>query len=83
VIIFLVATALKLSTLTWWADVTLDADLGAADATTDQVYAAMDWLQARQDAIEAKLRRRPAHHRRTGGRLTGEADLTGNKVKTY
>jgi Transposase DDE domain len=45
----------KLSTLTWWADTTLGADLGAAAASTDQVYAAMDWLQSRQDAIEAKL----------------------------
>jgi hypothetical protein len=27
-------------------------------ASTDQAYAAMDWLQARQDAIEAKLARR-------------------------
>ncbi len=37
-----VAPASKLSTLTWWADVTLGADLGAADASTDAVYAAMD-----------------------------------------
>src|SRR5659263_492613 len=33
----------------------LAADLGVADATTDEVYAGMDWLQARQDAIETKL----------------------------
>ena len=45
----------KLSTLTWWADVTLGADLGVADASTDDIYAAMDWLEHRQDAIEAKL----------------------------
>jgi hypothetical protein len=45
----------KLSTLTWWAETTLGADLGAAETSTDQVYAAMDWLAARQDAIEAKL----------------------------
>jgi hypothetical protein len=31
------------------------ADLGVADATTDEVYAAMDWLQGRQDGIETKL----------------------------
>ena len=48
----------KLSTLTWWADTTLGADLGVADASTDDVYAAMDWLAARQDAIEAGLGRR-------------------------
>jgi len=48
----------KLSTLAWWSDVTLGADLGIADATTDEAYAAMDWLQARQDSIESKLARR-------------------------
>jgi hypothetical protein len=48
-----VAPASKLSTLTWWADTTLGADLGAA--STDDLYAAMDWLARRQDAIEAGL----------------------------
>jgi hypothetical protein len=48
------APASKLSTLTWWADTTLGADLGAA-ASTDDLYAAMDWLGGRQDTIEAKL----------------------------
>jgi hypothetical protein len=45
----------KLSTLTWWDDTTLGADLGVADASTDDIYAAMDWLEHRQDAIEARL----------------------------
>jgi hypothetical protein len=49
------APASKLSTLTWWADTTLGADLGVAGMSTDQVYAAMDWLAGRQDTIEAKL----------------------------
>jgi hypothetical protein len=53
-----VAPASKLSTLTWWADTTLGADLGVADASTDDIYAAMDWLASRQDGIEAKLARR-------------------------
>jgi hypothetical protein len=48
----------KLSTLAWWGDVTLGPDLGIEDATTDEAYAAMDWLQARQDAIESALARR-------------------------
>ena len=48
----------KLSTLTWWADTTLGADLGVADASTGDIYAAMDWLEDRQDAIEAGLARR-------------------------
>jgi len=53
-----VRPASKLSTLTWWAGTTLGGDLGAADASTDDIYAAMDWLEHRQDAIEAELARR-------------------------
>jgi hypothetical protein len=48
----------KLSTIAWWADTTLGPDLGIEDATTDEAYAAMDWLEARQDSIEARLARR-------------------------
>jgi len=47
----------KLSTLAWWGDTTL-GDLGVAEASTDDIYAAMDWLEHRQDAIEAGLARR-------------------------
>jgi len=45
----------KLATTRWWADTTLADDLGVADASTDEVYAAMDWLVGRQEAIETKL----------------------------
>ena len=48
----------KLATTSWWADTTLAADLGVADASTDEVYAAMDWLVARQDTIEEALARK-------------------------
>jgi hypothetical protein len=48
----------KLSTTAWWHDTTLGADLGIADATTDEAYAAVDWLESRQEAIEKKLARR-------------------------
>jgi hypothetical protein len=48
-----VAPASKLATLTWWADTTMGTDLGAA--STDDLYAAMDWLAARQDQIEKRL----------------------------
>jgi hypothetical protein len=48
----------KLSTRSWWADTTLGADLGVAGASTDDIDAAMDWLEDRQDAIEAGLARR-------------------------
>jgi hypothetical protein len=53
-----VKPASKLSTLTWWADTTLGTDLGVTNASTDDIYAAMDWLEGRQDSIEAGLARR-------------------------
>jgi Transposase DDE domain len=45
----------KLSTLSGWAQTTLGADLDIAQASTGEIYAAMDWLVDRQDAIERKL----------------------------
>jgi hypothetical protein len=48
----------KLATTRWWADTTLAEDLGVADASTDDVYQAMDWLGSRQDRIEQALARR-------------------------
>jgi len=53
-----VQPASKLSALAWWDDTTLGGDLGVAAASTDDIYAAMDWLEGRQDAIEAELARR-------------------------
>jgi len=50
-----VAPASKLATISWWADTTLATDLDLASVSTDEVYAAMDWLLGRQDAIEKKL----------------------------
>ena len=50
-----VRPASKLATAAWWPDVTLGPDLDVAAAGTDEIYAAMDWLLERQDAIEAKL----------------------------
>jgi len=50
-----VRPASKLATAAWWPDVTLGPDLDVAGAATDEIYAAMDWLADRQDAIEAKL----------------------------
>jgi len=48
----------KLSTLAWWGDSSLGADMGVSEASHDQVYAALDWLRGRQDAIEKALARR-------------------------
>jgi hypothetical protein len=50
--------ASKLATCSWWDDTTLGADLEVAGASTDETYAAMDWLLGRQNAIEATLARR-------------------------
>jgi hypothetical protein len=36
-------------------DTILGVDLGVADASTDEIYAAMDWLVGRQDGIEKQL----------------------------
>lgn len=47
-----------------WADTTLPDELGIADADEDELYAAMDWLFERQEAIEKRLARR---HLKTGG----------------
>ena len=47
--------ASKLSTLAWWPETTLGVDLDVAGASTDEVYAAMDWLVDRQDGIEKHL----------------------------
>jgi hypothetical protein len=64
-----VAPASKLSTLAWWDDTTLGADLGVADASAGDIYAAMDWLAARQDAIEAELAARHLAPRANPGRM--------------
>jgi hypothetical protein len=50
-----VRPASKLATAAWWPDVTLGVDLDVAGAATDEIYAAMDWLADRQDAIETTL----------------------------
>ena len=54
----------KLATTRWWHTTTLAEDFGVAAATEDDLYAAMDWLLARQGAIQKKLATR---HLRSGG----------------
>jgi hypothetical protein len=56
--------ASKLAMAQAWADTTLADDLGIADADEDELYAAMDWLQERQGAIEKRLAKR---HLKAGG----------------
>lgn len=56
--------ASKLGMTRAFTDTTLGEDLGVADADEDELYAAMDWLVERQDAIEKRLARR---HLKSGG----------------
>jgi hypothetical protein len=51
----IVAPQTKLTTTRWWDTTTLAEDFGVAQANEDDLYAAMDWLLARQGAIEKKL----------------------------
>ena len=60
----IVEPAPKLATTRWWHTTTLAEDCGVSEASEDHLYAAMDWLLARQDAIQKKLARR---HLRDGG----------------
>src|SRR4051795_9792893 len=48
----------KLANTRNWHDTTLAEELGVAEATADELYAAMDWLLDRQKAIEKKLAQR-------------------------
>lgn len=48
----------KLATTRLWSTTTLGDSLGVADADVDELYAALDWLLARQPTIEQKLARR-------------------------
>ena len=45
----------KLATTRRWHTSTLAEDFGVAEATEDELYAAMDWLLARQDRVQKKL----------------------------
>jgi hypothetical protein len=60
----IVAPHTKLATTRWWHSTTLAEDFGVADADEDDLSAAMDWLLARQDAIQKKL---AARHLSEGG----------------
>src|SRR3989304_2877607 len=69
----IVAPHTKLATTRWWQTTTLAEDLGVREASEDDLYAAMDWLLARQGAIEQKL----AHRHLTPGSLV-LIDLTSS-----
>ena len=54
----------KLASLRHWQATTLADDLGVSDASSTELYAALDWLGTRQADIERKLARR---HLQEGG----------------
>ena len=60
----IVAPSPKLATTRWWHTSTLAEEFGVAEADEDDLYAAMDWLLARQDRIHKKL---AARHLGAGG----------------
>lgn len=68
----------KLATASWWDDTTLGVDLDVAGASTDEVYAAMDWLLGRQDAIEAKLAKRHLADEQTNPHRMALFDLSSS-----
>ena len=72
----IVAPQTKLATTRWWQSRTLADDLGVADATEDDLYAAMDWLLDHQPSIEKKL---AARHLAEGGMVL--YDLTSSYVE--
>ena len=57
----LIHPASKLATTRLWHTTTLAEELDLGDADEDALYAAMDWLVARQGRIERRLARRHLH----------------------
>jgi transposase len=51
----------KLATTRQWHDTTLAEELRVADASEDELYAALDWLLKRQERIENKLAGKHLH----------------------
>jgi hypothetical protein len=83
----IVAPHTKLATTRWWHTTTLAEDFGVAACDENDLYAAMDWLLARQDKIEKKL---AARHLEAGGlvlydlssRLLRGHDLSAGQAAT-
>jgi transposase len=69
----------KLANTRHWLDTTLAEDLAVADATEDELYAAMDWLRDRQKAIEKKLAQR---HLRDGALVLYDVSSSYYEGKT-
>jgi transposase len=57
----IIEPAPKLATTREWHTTTLAEDFGVTEASADDLYAAMDWLLARQETIQKKLATRHLH----------------------
>ena len=57
----ILAPSPKLATTRWWHTTTLAEVCGVAEASEDDLYAAMDWLLQRQERIQKKLAARHLH----------------------
>jgi hypothetical protein len=62
----IVAPSSKLATSRAWHTTALAVDFGVEEADEDDLYAALDWLLARQDSIQKKLAGR---HLKEGGQV--------------
>lgn len=51
----------KLATTRWWSTTSLPTELAIADATEKDLYAALDWLEGRQEHIEKYPMHRDRH----------------------
>src|SRR5271157_1620117 len=69
----------KLATTRAWHTTTLAEELGIAEATEDELYAAMDWLRARQERIEKKLATR---HLTEGGLVLYDVSSSSYEGRT-
>jgi hypothetical protein len=75
----LVRPCSKLATTRLWHTTTLAEELGVQDAQVDELYAALDWLLARQARVEAKL---AARHLKDGGLVLYDASTSYYEGRT-
>lgn len=75
----LVRPCSKLATTRLWQATTLAEELGVGDAEVDELYAALDWLLARQARIEAKL---AARHLKDGALVLYDASTSYYEGRT-
>ena len=62
----IIAPNTKLATTRWWHTTTLANEFGVTESSEDDLYAAMDWLLARQTRIQKKL---AARHLENGSQV--------------